>query len=102
MGCLITLNWNLNKSPRPWIDGLSFTVSLTGGIICFLRYRDQYFWWVFSSIFQMILWAVIFAQGGSTIAMLISSFVYFINDIIAFTASPWFNIGRHKFWGEHS
>lgn len=44
----------------------------------------------------MVLWAVTFAQGGATIAMLVSSSVYFVNDIIAFTVSPWFNMGRRK------
>lgn len=86
----------LTNDPRPWIDGLSFSVSLTGGIICFLRYSDQYFWWLFSSIFQIVLWTVTFVQGGATIAMLVSSSVYLVNDIIAFTVSPWFNRGRRK------
>lgn len=86
----------LTNDPRPIIDGLSFAVSVTGGVICFLRYNNQYFWWTFSSIFQIILWAITYAQGDATIAMLVSSSVYLINDIIAFTVSPWFNIGRKK------
>lgn len=84
------------NDPRPIIDGLSFAVSVTGGVICFLRYNNQYFWWTFSSIFQIILWAITYAQGDATIAMLVSSSVYLINDIIAFTVSPWFNTGRKK------
>lgn len=84
------------NDPRPVIDGLSFAVSVTGGVICFLRYNNQYFWWTFSSIFQIVLWAITYAQGSATIAMLVSSSVYLINDIIAFTVSPWFNIGRKK------
>lgn len=86
----------LTNDPRPIIDGLSFAVSVTGGVICFLRYNNQYFWWTFSSVFQIILWAITYAQGDATIAMLVSSSVYLVNDIIAFTVSPWFNIGRKK------
>lgn len=86
----------LTNDPRPIIDGLSFAVSVTGGVICFLRYNNQYFWWTFSSLFQIILWAITYAQGDATIAMLVSSSVYLVNDIIAFTVSPWFNKGREK------
>ena len=50
----------------------------------------------FSSIFQIILWSITFSQGDATIAMLVSSSVYLINDIIAFSVSPWFNTGRKK------
>ena len=34
----------LTNDPRPIIDGLSFAVSVTGGVIFFLRYNNQYFW----------------------------------------------------------
>ena len=86
----------LTNDPRPIIDGMSFAISLTAGIMCFLRYNNQYFWWTFSGIAQMILWAVTFAQGGATLAMFVSSSVYFVNDIIAFAVSPWFNFGRRR------
>lgn len=87
---------HLTNDPRPWIDGLTFSISLTGGIVCFLRYNNQYWWWLASSSCAIILWAVTFAQGGATIAMLINSCIYLANDIIAFTVSPWFNRGRKK------
>lgn len=98
--CSVLVVWGIStyligtftNDPRPVIDGLSFAVSVTGGVICFLRYNNQYFWWTFSSIFQIILWALTYAQGDATIAMLVSSSVYLVNDIIAFTVSPWFNM----------
>ena len=82
--------------PRPWIDAISFAICLTGGIVCFLRYNNQYFWWLASGLFQLILWGVTYAQGDATLAMAINSSVYLINDILAFTVSPWFNHGRRK------
>lgn len=82
--------------PRPWVDAVSFAISLTAGIICFLRYNNQYFWWLASGIFQLVLWAITFAQGGSSLAMAVNSSVYIINDILAFTVSPWFAHGRKK------
>ncbi|WEV56147.1 nicotinamide riboside transporter PnuC [Ligilactobacillus acidipiscis] len=86
----------LTPDPRPWIDGLSFAVSLTAGVICFLRYNNQYFWWLFSGIFQLILWGITFVQGDATIAMAVNSLIYVANDVLAFTVSPWFNHGRRK------
>lgn len=84
------------NDPRPWIDALSFAVSLTAGIMCFMRYNNQYIWWTFSSIFQIVLWSITFSQGDATLAMAINSSVYIINDILAFTVSPWFNHGRRR------
>lgn len=84
------------NDPRPWIDALSFAVSLTAGIMCFMRYNNQFIWWTFSSIFQIVLWSITFSQGDATLAMAINSSVYIINDILAFTVSPWFNHGRRR------
>ncbi len=87
---------HLTDDPRPWIDAISFSISLTAGIMCFMRYNNQYFWWLASGIFQLILWAVTFVQGDATLAMAVNSSIYVINDILAFTVSPWFNHGRKK------
>lgn len=84
------------NDPRPWIDAISFAISLTAGIMCFMRYNNQYWWWLSSGIFQLILWTVTFAQGDATIAMAINSLVYVMNDVLAFTVSPWFNHGRKR------
>lgn len=84
------------NDPRPWIDGLSFAVSLTAGIMCFFRYNNQYIWWLFSGIFQLILWGITYAQGGASLAMAVNSSIYLMNDILAFTTSPWFKAGRKK------
>ena len=84
------------NDPRPWIDAISFAISLTAGIMCFMRYNNQYFWWTASGIFQLILWGVTFAQGDATLAMAVNSSIYVINDILAFTVSPWFNMGRRR------
>lgn len=80
----------LTAEPRPFIDGLSFAICLTAGIICWRKYNNQYFWWLASGIIQVILWAVTFAQGNASIAMLVSCSIYVLNDVIAFTVSPWF------------
>ncbi|NVY97141.1 nicotinamide mononucleotide transporter [Lactobacillus sp. DCY120] len=86
----------LTNDPRPIVDGISFAVSTTGGIVCYLRYSNQYFWWLFSGIAQLILWAITFGQGDANLGMAINSSVYILNDVIAFTVSPWFNRGRRR------
>ena len=84
------------NDPRPWVDAISFAISLTAGIMCFMRYNNQYFWWTASGIFQLVLWGITYAQGDANLAMAINSLIYVINDVLAFTVSPWFNIGRRK------
>lgn len=91
-----TLIGHFTNDPRPIYDGMAFSISLTGGIICFLRYNSQYFWWLFSGIAQLILWAITFAQGDASLGMAINASIYVINDLLAFTISPWFNRGRRK------
>ncbi|MGM0215768.1 nicotinamide riboside transporter PnuC [Enterococcus sp. AZ109] len=77
--------------PRPWIDAIAFAISLSAGIISFLRYNNQYFWWLASGLAQMVLWFISFKHGSASLAMFINSSVYLINDVLAFTISPWYN-----------
>ncbi|MGG5373012.1 nicotinamide riboside transporter PnuC [Enterococcus sp. AZ196] len=77
--------------PRPWIDAIAFSISLSAGIISFLRYNNQYFWWLASGLAQMVLWYISFRHGSASLAMFVNSSVYLINDILAFTVSPWYN-----------
>lgn len=72
-------------------DAISFAISLTAGVICFLRFNNQYVWWIASGLAQMVLWFISFRQGSATLAMFINSSVYLINDVLAFTISPWYN-----------
>ena len=77
--------------PRPWIDAIAFSISLSAGIISFLRYNNQYFWWLASGLAQMVLWYISFKHGSASLAMFVNSSVYLINDVLAFTVSPWYN-----------
>ena len=77
--------------PRPWIDAIAFSISLSAGIISFLRYNNQYFWWLASGLAQMVLWFISFRHGSDSLAMFVNSSVYLINDVLAFTVSPWYN-----------
>lgn len=81
----------MTNEPRPFVDGLSFAICLTAGIICWLKYNNQYFWWLAAGLIQVILWGLTAAQGNASIAMLVSSLIYVANDVIAFTYSPWFH-----------
>ena len=76
--------------PRPWIDAIAFSISLSAGIISFLRYNNQYFWWLASGLAQMVLWFISFRHGSASLAMFVNSSVYLINDVLAFTVSPWY------------
>lgn len=81
----------LTDDPRPWIDAIAFSISLSAGIISFFRYNNQYYWWLASGLAQMVLWFISFTHGSASLAMFINSSVYLINDVLAFTVSPWYN-----------
>ena len=40
---------------------------------------------------QLVLWFVSYKQGSATLAMAVNSSIYLINDVLAFTISPWYN-----------
>lgn len=82
--------------PRPWIDAIAFSISLSAGIISFLRYNNQYYWWLASGLAQMVLWYISFRHGSASLAMFVNSSVYLINDVLAFTVSPWYNKKERK------
>ena len=84
------------NDPRPWIDAISFSISLTAGIMCFMRYNNQYYFWLASGIFQLVLWAITYVQGDANLTMAVNSLIYVVNDVLAFTVSPWFNRGRKR------
>ena len=81
----------LTDDPRPWIDAIAFSISLTAGVISFLRYNNQYYWWLASGLAQMVLWYISFRHGSASLAMFVTSSVYLLNDVLAFTVSPWYN-----------
>ncbi|MGH1832750.1 nicotinamide riboside transporter PnuC [Enterococcus gilvus] len=82
---------HFTDDPRPWIDAIAFSISLSAGIISFLRYNNQYYWWLASGLAQMVLWYISFRHGSASLAMFVNSSVYLINDVLAFTVSPWYN-----------
>jgi len=86
-----TLIQRFTDDPRPWIDAIAFSISLTAGVISFLRYNNQYYWWSASGLAQMVLWYISFRHGSASLAMFVNSSVYLINDVLAFTVSPWYN-----------
>ena len=56
-----------------------------------MRFNNQYFWWLASGLAQLVLWFVSYKQGSATLAMAVNSSIYLINDVLAFTISPWYN-----------
>ncbi|HAQ8429234.1 TPA: nicotinamide mononucleotide transporter, partial [Enterococcus faecium] len=64
--------------PRPWVDAIAFSISLTAGIISFLRYNNQYYWWLASGLAQMVLWYISFTHGSASLAMFVNSSVYLL------------------------
>ena len=82
---------HLTNDPRPVVDALVFATATVAGILQFLKKRDAYFGWILTGITSLVLWAITYRQGDASIAMLLSSMVYVLNDVIGVTVSPWFS-----------
>lgn len=82
---------HLTDDPRPVVDALVFATATVAGILQFLKKRDAYFGWILTGITSLVLWAITYQQGDASIAMLLSSMVYVLNDVIGVTVSPWFS-----------
>lgn len=87
-GYLINL---LTDDPRPIVDSLVFATATVAGILQFLKKRDAYFGWIITGFTSLALWYITYQQGDASIAMLLSSLVYVMNDGIGLTVSPWFS-----------
>lgn len=74
----------------PWIDASTLATGISGSIICYLQYSEQYIWWLLFDIFNVILWGFSFKAGLATLSMSINNIIYIVNDILAFKYSPWF------------
>ncbi|MBO5087649.1 MAG: nicotinamide mononucleotide transporter [Lachnospiraceae bacterium] len=72
----------------PLVDSMSTVLSVVAQILCVKRYMEQWIIWIVVDVVTIIMWAVVFAQGGESIATLVMWSVYLINAIIMFV--KWF------------
>lgn len=72
----------------PFVDSMSTMLSVVAQILCVKRYMEQWIIWIVVDVVTIIMWAVVFAQGGESIATLVMWSVYLINAIIMFV--KWF------------
>ena len=82
---------SFTDDPRPIVDALVFATATVAGILQFLKKRDAYFGWIITGFTSLALWYITYQQGDASIAMLLSSLVYVMNDGIGLTVSPWFS-----------
>lgn len=82
---------HFTDDPRPVIDSMVFATATIGGLLTFYKKRESFFAWILTGITSLVLWAITFKQGDASIAMLLSSLVYVMNDAIGITVSPWFS-----------
>lgn len=78
-------------SPRPIIDSFASSIGITGAVLTTLRFKDTYFFWAFQGVMSCFLWGITFLQGGSSPVLLVVYLLYLLNDVLAFTKSPWFS-----------
>lgn len=72
----------------PFVDSMSTVLSVVAQLLCIKRYMEQWIIWIVVNVVTIVMWAVVFVQGGESIATLIMWSVYLINAIIMFV--NWF------------
>ena len=68
----------------PFIDSMSTVVSVAAQILSVRRLTEQWVLWIAVDVVTIVMWAIHFAQGGETVAMLAMWSVYLINAVIMF------------------
>lgn len=75
----------LNKIPNAkftYLDSFSNIINLSGVILMALRFNESWWLWLINNTIDLILWTNVVNIGGNySIAMLISSIIYFIINI---------------------
>lgn len=68
----------------PFIDALSTVVAVIAMYISIKMYTEQWLLWIIVNIATIIMWIYAFLNGTGSIAILIMSFIYFINSLIMY------------------
>lgn len=68
----------------PFVDALSTVVSVVAMYISVKMYAEQWLLWIAVDIVTVVMWAVVFAQGGESIATLLMWIVYLANAVIMY------------------
>ena len=68
----------------PYIDSMSTVISIAAQILSIKRLMEQWVLWIVVDVVTVVMWAVNFAQGNESIAMLAMWSVYLLNAIIMF------------------
>ncbi|KRN04026.1 nicotinamide riboside transporter PnuC [Holzapfeliella floricola] len=92
-GLLYLMDTNLFISPRPILDAFAGAVGITGSILATLRFRDQYYFWIFQGVMSVILWGTTAFQGDANFTLLFTYALYLLNDALAIFDKniPWFH-----------
>ncbi|MCS9991221.1 nicotinamide riboside transporter PnuC [Weissella confusa] len=80
----------ITHSPRPLIDAGTAAIGITGATLTTLRFSESYYLWFLQGLAQIILWGMTAMQGDASLVLFFTYMLYMANDVLAFTASPWF------------
>jgi len=88
-GILYYSDTHLFISKSPIYDSIGAAIGLTGALSMMLKTKLQTFWWMGQGIMSIVLWADLALKGATTPTLLVVYILYFMNNVITLTASPW-------------
>lgn len=68
----------------PFVDSMSTVLSIVAMILSVKRYMEQWILWIVVDVVTIVMWAIVFARNGESIATLIMWSVYLLNAIFMF------------------
>lgn len=88
-GLLYISDTHLFISKSPVLDSIGAAIGLTGALSMMLKSKVQTLWWIAQGIMSIALWADLALKGATTPTLLVVYILYFMNNIIMLTVSPW-------------
>lgn len=76
-------------SKSPLYDALGAAFGLTGALSMMLKTKIQTLWWIGQGIVSIALWADLAMKGATTPTLLVVYILYFSNNLLMLTISPW-------------
>lgn len=88
-GILYFSDTHIFISKSPVLDSIGAAIGLTGALSMMLKSKVQTFWWIAQGLLSIALWADLALKGATTPTLLVVYILYFLNNILMLTISPW-------------
>jgi nicotinamide mononucleotide transporter len=80
--------------PQPIIDAATFSIGATAMILLLFQFRENFWFWMLSNIFSIILWFKAGQYTGGNYALFVMYILYFCNSL--YGTINWFKMSKKE------